>query len=75
MANNSTFSIALSQETGCIVMTRSNGKKVTVIGSLTRDASLDFAAAVINWGTPDAPAENVIRIEVADALKRPSYPH
>jgi hypothetical protein len=43
------YSVGMSKETGCIVMVRTNGKNVTVIGSLTRDDSLDFVKQIMQW--------------------------
>ena len=60
-----TFSVALSQETGCSVMVRGNGEKMTVMGSLDREASLKFAEDVSHW-MPDAARE---------VPQRPAYPH
>lgn len=60
------YSIAMSVETGCIVMTRSNGERVTVIGSIPRAESLHFAAELTNWRPAGAPA--------AEAA-RPTYNH
>jgi hypothetical protein len=51
MASNKkvTYSIAMSKETGCIVMVRTRGKQVEVMGSMTRDQSLDFVTGIIDW--------------------------
>ena len=43
------YSVAMSQDTGCIVMVKTNGKDVTVMGSLTRDMSLKFADSIQQW--------------------------
>jgi hypothetical protein len=43
------YSIAMSKDTGCIVMIRTNGKTVTVIGSLTREDSLKFVRDIMEW--------------------------
>lgn len=70
-ATKSTFSVAMSQETGCIVMVRTNGHQVTVIGSVTRDDSLKFAQSMIDWvkgSTPEKLAES-------EQSVRPAYPH
>ena len=48
----SAFSVAMSADTGCIVMVRTNGKKATVIGSLTREQSLKFSRDLIDWSPP-----------------------
>ena len=47
------YSVAMSLETGCIVMVRNLNKQVKVMGSLTRDDSLKFARGIIDW-VPDA---------------------
>lgn len=65
------YSIALSKETGCIVMIRTRGKQVEVMGSMTREDSLKFADGVIDWDSDernDAP-------EAAGPISRPAYPH
>lgn len=65
----STFSVALSIETGCIVMVRTNGQQVTVVGSLTREQSLGLADSIVDWK---------IAAEVAGQATiapRPQYPH
>lgn len=67
------FSVAMSQDTGCIVMVRSNGAKVTVIGSLTREDSLTFADSVIDWAFPDSPSNEAAT--EGDVTQRPAYPH
>lgn len=56
------FSVALSLDTGCIVMLKS-GK---VAGSLNRSQSLMFAKSVEDW-TPDKPKET--------EAPRAVYPH
>ena len=43
------YSVAMSQEDGCIVMVKTNGKQVTIMGSLTRDMSLKFADSIQQW--------------------------
>jgi hypothetical protein len=58
----STFSVAMSQETGCIVMVRTLGAQAIVIGSLTKEQSDAFARGVLDWRA--APLEN-----------RMAYPH
>lgn len=52
-AKKPAYSIAMSKDTGCIVMVRTNGTKATVIGSLTREDSLRFADGLIDW-VPEA---------------------
>jgi hypothetical protein len=43
------YSIAMSKDTGCIVMIRTNGKQVLVVGSLTREESLNFVRDIMEW--------------------------
>lgn len=43
------YSVAMSKDTGCIVMVRTNGKSVSVMGSLTREQSLDFVRQIMDW--------------------------
>jgi hypothetical protein len=43
------YSVAMSKDTGCIVMVKTNGKSVTVMGSLTREQSLDFVKGIFEW--------------------------
>jgi len=43
------FSVAMSLETGCIVMVKTLGEKQAVVGSLTRDDSQKFAQALLDW--------------------------
>jgi hypothetical protein len=57
-AKKPTYSVAMSTETGCIVMTRTNGQRVTIIGSLTRESSMKFADELLEWvpeAAPEAP--------------------
>ena len=51
MASNKkvTYSIAMSKEDGCIVMVRTRGKQVEVMGSMTRDQSMDFVQGILEW--------------------------
>lgn len=69
------FSVAMSQDTGCIVMVRSNGAKVTVIGSLTRDDSLKFADSVIDWEAPEPVGDADVLAAVAEPTPRLPYNH
>jgi hypothetical protein len=68
----SVFSVAMSQETGCIVMVRTNGHQVTVIGSLKREESLGFADSVIDWEA--APEPEKLSADEQQSV-RPAYPH
>jgi hypothetical protein len=43
------FSVAMSLETGCIVMVRARGDKQEIMGSLTREDSLKFAQGLLDW--------------------------
>jgi hypothetical protein len=69
-AQKSVFSVAMSQDTGCIVMVRTNGKQATVIGSLSREQSVAFADSVVDWvwQAPEPPAEEQQSVRAA-------YPH
>lgn len=64
MASNKkvTYSIAMSKETGCIVMVRTRGKQVEVMGSMTREQSLDFVAGIMEW-TKEVIKEDAPRIQ------------
>ena len=44
-----TYSVAMSKDTGCIVMVRTRGKAVEVMGSLDRQQSLDFVKGIMEW--------------------------
>jgi hypothetical protein len=57
-----TYSIAMSKETGCIVMVRTRGKQVEVMGSMTREQSLDFVAGIMEW-TKEVIKEDAPRIQ------------
>ena len=39
----------MSKDTGCIVMVRTNGKAISVMGSLDRQQSLDFVRQIMDW--------------------------
>ncbi len=47
--NPACYSVAMSTETGCIVMVRDSGKERTVVGSLTREDSVKFANELLQW--------------------------
>jgi hypothetical protein len=53
------YSVAMSKDTGCIVMVRTNGQSVTVMGALDRAQSVKFADGLLQWmpeglkGEPD----------------------
>ena len=42
-------SVAMSLDTGCIVMLKTTNGKPQVMGSLTREDSLKFARGIIDW--------------------------
>ena len=44
-----TYSIAMSKETGAIVMVRTRGKVVEVMGSMSREQSMDFVKGILEW--------------------------
>ncbi len=46
---NAAFSVALSDDTGCIVIVEMRGKVPRVMGSLTHEQSVTFADAVMRW--------------------------
>ena len=52
------YSVAMSKDTGCIVMVRTNGKAVTVVGSLTREDSLSFVKDIMEWSDATIRAES-----------------
>lgn len=74
MKNNAQFSIAMSQETGALVMLRTNGHKVTVVGALTRDQTLGLADSIQQW-MPDAEMPKTPETAVGEVPSRPVYPH
>lgn len=71
MKNNAQFSVAMSQETGCIVMVRSNGKKVTVIGSLTKEQTEGLCKSCTEWKADAEPPQS----PVTELPSRRLYPH
>lgn len=54
------YTVAMSQETGAIVMIKTNGKKVTVIGSLSREDSLGFVKSIMEWSERTIQSESRI---------------
>ena len=60
------YSVAMSQQDGCIVIVRTNGEKVSIIGSLTREQSVQFCESVLDYGEPHDPDQPAVRLE---------YPH
>ena len=49
MSKKVTYSVAMSKDTGCIVMVRTRGKAVEVMGSMTREDSVDFVKGILTW--------------------------
>lgn len=43
------YSIAMSKETGAIVMVRTRGKVIEVMGSMSREQSMDFVKGILEW--------------------------
>jgi hypothetical protein len=56
------YSIAMSKDTGCIVMVRTRGKQVEVMGSMTREQSMDFVQGILEW-TNEVIKEDAPRIQ------------
>lgn len=54
------YSVAMSKDTGCIVMVRTNGKVISVMGSLDRDQSLSFVKEILEWSARTIKAESRI---------------
>lgn len=44
-----TYSVAMSKNDGCIVMVRTRGQQVEVMGSMSRDQSLEFVKSIMEW--------------------------
>lgn len=55
-----TYSVAMSKETGAIVMVRTRGKAVEVMGSMTREDSLNFIKGIMEWSESTIKAESRI---------------
>ena len=51
------FSVAMSLETGCVVMVRSLRSKQEVCGSLSREDSMKFALGILDWAPENVQAE------------------
>ena len=49
MSKRTFYSVAVSKETGCIVMVRTNGKVISVVGSLDRKQTLGFVSQIMDW--------------------------
>lgn len=69
------YSVAMSRDTGCVVMVRTNGTKATVIGSLTREDSLAFADGVIDWESDEPSPNDVLEAAAKEAAPRLPYNH
>jgi hypothetical protein len=48
-AKESTYSVAMSKDSGAIVFLRTNGHQVTVIGAMSREESVDFVRGIMEW--------------------------
>lgn len=60
------YSVAMSLDTGCIVMVKTTGSVTSVMGSLTREQSLKFCQDLIAWeGKP--PIDQAVK----EASQRP----
>jgi hypothetical protein len=57
------FSVAMSLETGCIVMVKMINDKQSVCGSLTRDDSLKFAQGILDWRAETVLDAQVVPVE------------
>lgn len=60
-----TYSVAMSKETGAIVMVRTRGKLIEVMGSMTREQSIEFVAGIMDW-TREVIQEDRPRIQRLD---------
>ena len=56
-SRESTYSVAMSKDHGTIVMVRTNGSKVTVIGAMSRQDSVDFVRGIMEWSDSTIKAE------------------
>lgn len=56
------YSVAMSKETGAIVMVRTNGHQVTVIGAMSREDSVEFVKGIMQW-TQETIREEAPRIQ------------
>jgi hypothetical protein len=57
MSKKVQYSIAMSKDDGCIVMVRTRGKIVEVMGSMSREQSLDLVKAIMEWSKETIRAE------------------
>ncbi len=67
------YSVAMSQDTGCIVMVEKRGDKVKVMGSLTHEDSLKFANDVLKW-MPEALRGHRVAEPILEAFPPPPKP-
>ena len=67
--NKSIFSVAMSRETGCMVMVRTLGEKVKVVGSLDKTMSDHLASAILAWKPESKPTSNILQLPIR------AYPH
>lgn len=75
-ATKSVFSVAMSKETGCLVMIRTNGKDVTVIGSLDKEQSDGLAQGIIDWESPEPTPGEVLEAAAEEGTRTVAvYPH
>jgi hypothetical protein len=51
------YAVAMSKDTGCIVMVRTRGKQIEVMGSMTRAESMDFVRSIAEWADETIQAE------------------
>jgi hypothetical protein len=43
------YSVAMSKDTGCIVMIRARGRQIEVMGSMTREDTVNFVKGILEW--------------------------
>ena len=67
------YSIAMSKEDGCLVMVRTRGKQVEIVGSVTREQSEVIAEGVLDWNA--SPLEQIIAEELNGPQPRLPYNH
>lgn len=53
-----TYSVAMSKDTGAIVMVRTRGKQVEVMGSMSREDSMAFVKAILEWSDQTIKADS-----------------
>jgi hypothetical protein len=56
------FSVAMSLQTGCIVMVRTLRSEQQVIGSLTRADSIKFAHGIVDWAPEAVQADPKVEV-------------